>query len=56
MNIRMIGPIIYLIILVLYAVGTAWNNITVKDGVYYVGLLSIIGAYISGCIAGGAFG
>lgn len=55
MKAKVIAGIIYFLILTIHGVATACNHITVRNGLYWVLLFCIIGAYICGQIVGGVF-
>jgi hypothetical protein len=55
MTAKVIVAIIYILILVVHGVVTAYNNITVRNGSFWALLLCVVGAHICGRIIGGAF-
>lgn len=55
MTAKVIAGIIYILILVVHGVMTAYNHITVRNGSFWALLFCVIGAHVCGRIIGGAF-
>jgi hypothetical protein len=53
MTAKVIAGIIYILILVVHGVVTAYNDITVRNGSFWALLFCVIGACICGRIIGG---
>lgn len=54
MTAKVIASIIYILILVVHGVVTAYNHITVRNGSFWALLVCLVGAHICGRIIGGA--
>ena len=56
MDIKTIASVVYLLILIVYAIVMFCNDVEVGETLYWVPFLCITAAYICGCIRGGVFG